>query len=248
MAIICPHCHTQFEDEPFEEIVNPTLTVTRKHIEVGTWSDIAEYITNGYAYRVIDEGDTISCKLKDGKEIQIDVAGIDVYENNEAIFCFHNLYENARMNREATNRGGFFASKMCTETLPNIWDKLPDELQSVITPRKIIQNLSEGGRAESYAKLWLPAFVEVFGDIYPDDNIEENVTRLPIFKDPRQRCRRLENEDKNAVWWLRDYYTGNTNFFYNVNSNGQNNNNNIANNSFGVLPSFKISKRKVNEV
>ena len=36
MAIICPHCNTQFEDEPFEEIVHPTLTVTRNHIEVGT--------------------------------------------------------------------------------------------------------------------------------------------------------------------------------------------------------------------
>lgn len=248
MAIICPHCHTQFEDMATEEIVNPTLTVTRKHLEAGTWSDLAELIKAGFAYRVIDEGDTISCKLKDGKEIEIDVAGIDVYGNNEAIFCFHNLYCKAQMNGDSTNRGGFLASKMCNKTLTDIFGNLPNDLQSVITPRFIKQNLTEGGVSQGKSKLWLPALVEVFGDISPEDNIEEGLVRLPIFYDSRQRVRTLGNgeEDRNDFWWLRDYWSGYASTFIYVNTNGSYHTGNYANFSYGVLPCFKISKSEEN--
>ena len=226
-----------------EEIVNPTLTVTRKREEFGTWEYLAKLIKDGYAYRAIDVGDTISCKMKDGKELLIDVIGLNVYDENEAIFCFHDLYCEARMNDTATNAGGFLESKMYKETLTEIYENLPDDLRDVITPMRICQNLTEGGVSEGYANLWLPSFYEVFGEVDGWEYIEEGNVQFPYFKNPRNRARRTADEFKyNMCYWLRDYYTGNATTFNSVNSSGAYYNSITASNTYGVLPCFKISK------
>lgn len=219
----------------------PQLTITRKVNSGSSWSEIYNYILNGRADSILSVGDSIDCVLKNSNHIKIDVAGINVYNQNEVVFCLHNIFDRNKMNETRTNAGGFPQADMLAH-LDDIFDLLPDDLQAIITPRKIVQEFRDN-RTECEAKLWLPSLVEVFGDRYARydcEGMNANNRHLPIFQNPENIAKLFEGDP--AFCWLRSPITSGTGTFWIVYSTGSVGSS--ATNAYGVVPCFSISKAK----
>lgn len=235
----CPHCNGEFTTEPLEEILNPTLTITKAVKESSSWEEIADMIDKGQAYRLFNVEDSIKCKLKDGSYIFIDIGGIDVYGQGEVIFTFRNSFGDYEMNERNTNNGGFPQSKMLRH-MEEILRQLPDDLQSVITPRHITQEF-RGGKFECDTKLWLPSIYEVLGERAAQYTCESGEKQIPLFKDIKNRIK-LNKDGSDTVWyWLRSPYVGGAASFWLVSAGGCYYYG--ASGSYGVCPCFLISKR-----
>ena len=146
------------------------------------------------------------------------------------------------MNENRTNAGGFPQAGMLAH-LDDIFDLLPDDLQAIVTPRKIVQEF-RNNRTEYKAKLWLPSLVEVFGiryDQYDCEGMNADNRHLPIFQDAKNIAKLFEGD--SAGFWLRSPNTFNPNGFWFVNSAGNVYSYN-ANYAYGVVPCFSISKTK----
>lgn len=218
------------------------LIITRKVSSSSSWSEIYNYILNGRADSILSVGDSIDCVLKNGNNIKIDVAGINIYNKNEVVFCFHNIFDRNRMNANRTNAGDFPQADMLAR-LDDIFDLLPDDLQSIITPRKIVQECRDN-RTGYKAKLWLPSLVEVFGIRYAQydcEGMNADNRHLPIFQDPENIAKLFEGD--SAHFWLRSPYILHTNGFWFVTSTGCVSGDN-ATGANGVVPCFSISKTK----
>ena len=234
MSVICPHCNSSFELMPMEEIINPTLTISRKIKERSSWEEIADVINRGEARRLFDIGDSISCTLKNGKDVNFIITAINPYQPNQVAFEFESLLPDTKvMNSRNTNRGGWAKSEM-KEYMKEVFALLPDDLQKVITPRVIKQKLSDGTENMSDDNyLWLRSLTES-GRQY-DADIGD--VAFPYFTGWQSRVKSLG--DETYYYWLRSPYIGNTAYFWLVSYFGGVNYND-ANNSYGVCPCFFI--------
>ncbi len=197
-----------------------TQTVTKET----TWKDIAEACKNGKAAETLNVGDIISIVLKNGENMRIAVAGINIYAENEVVFAFKDiLSEEHYMNEYYTNEGGYEVSNMATYLDTEIFNLLPDDLQEVIKERR--------GH-----KLWLFSRREVFGEdgryICPEEDVF-----LPYYKDAENRAKTRNGE--TDWWWLASPSAANTTYFAKVNYYGYSSSN-YAGNSIGVAPGFCI--------
>ena len=57
-----------------------------------SWKNLADLIHDSCGRMVLSVGDILEFELKDGTPVRVDVAGIDTYNDNEFIFCFHDVY------------------------------------------------------------------------------------------------------------------------------------------------------------
>ena len=234
MSVICPHCNSSFELMPMEEIINPTLTISRKVKERSSWEEIADVINRGEARRLFDIGDTISCTLKNGKDVNFIITAINPYQPNQVAFEFESLLPDTKvMNTRNTNRGGWAKSEM-KEYMKEVFALLPDDLQKVITPRVIKQKLSDGTENISDDNyLWLRSLTES-GRQY-DADIDD--VAFPYFTGWQSRVKSLG--DETYYYWLRSPNIGNTTYFWYVYNFGYVNDNNASGTS-GVCPCFFI--------
>ena len=216
--IRCPHCNGEFTTEPLEEILNPTVTISRAVSERSSWEEIANVINDGQAYRLFNVNDSIRCKLKDGSDIFIDIGGINVYGQDEVLFCIRDSFGGYEMNERNTNNGGFPQSKMLRH-MNDILRLLPDDLQAVITPRHITQEF-RGGKYECDTKLWIPSIYEVYGEDMAEYACDIGERQIPFFKDPKNRIKFERGGKYSIYWWLRSPYVGGTTYFWNVNTYG----------------------------
>lgn len=235
MSIICPHCNSSFELMPMEEIINPTLTISRKIKERSSWEEIADVINRGEARRLFDIGDTISCTLKNGKDVNFIITAINPYQPNQVAFEFESLLPDTKvMNTRNTNRGGWAKSEM-KEYMKEVFALLPDDLQKVIVPRKITQKLSDGSQNSSDDNyLWLRSITES-GRQYEADIGD---VAFPFFTGEKSRVKELDGNE-TYYYWLRSPYAGNTTYFWFVYYNGSVSSNG-ASSSGGVCPCFFI--------
>lgn len=233
MSIICPYCNSSFETTALEEIISPTLTIFRKVKERSSWTEVAEVIKRGEVHRLFDVGDSISCTLKNGKDVNFIITAINPYQPNQVAFEFESLLPDTKvMNSRSTNRGGWAKSEM-KEYMKEVFALLPDDLQKVITPRVIKQKLSDGTENMSDDNyLWLRSLTES-GRQYEAD-IGDVV--FPYFT--RQRSRVKELGDETMGYWLRSPNTGTSTHFWIVYRGGCNYNG--ASYSNGVCPCFFI--------
>ena len=237
MSVICPHCNSSFELMPMEEIINPTLTISRKVKERSSWEEIADVINRGEARRLFDIGDTISCTLKNGKDVNFIITAINPYQPNQVAFEFESLLPDTKvMNTRNTNRGGWAKSEM-KEYMKEVFALLPDDLQKVITPRVIKQKLSDGTENMSDDNyLWLRSLTES-GRQY-DADIGD--VAFPFFTGEKSRVKELEGNG-TYYYWLRSPHIGSAAYFWGVNGiGGVNFYYYGASNSFGVCPCFFI--------
>lgn len=233
----CPHCNGEFVTEPLEEILNPTLTISRMVSEHSSWEEIANVIKDGQAYRLFGVGDTISTTLKNGKQVKIDVAAMNPYSDNTVAFVFSDLYWQTVMNERSTNAGGWNRCKARIFLKDEVLPLLPDDLVAVIQERKIVQVIN-GTMYESVDKLWLPSRTEVFGETDEYKDIDFGDVHFPIFDTEKKRVKCFE-DGSTYYWWERSPSYGYSIFFCFVNYTGYANNYN-AYGSLGVAPAFII--------
>lgn len=235
MSIICPHCNSSFEMIMLEEVLNPTLTISRKVNERSSWTEIAEVISRGEARRLFDVGDSISCTLKNGNDVKFIITAIDPYEPNQVAFEFDSLLPDTKvMNNQNTNRGGWAKSKM-KEYMKEVFALLPDDLQAVITPRRIVQKLSNGTENMSDDNyLWLRSLTES-GRQYDADVGD---VAFPFFAGEKSRVKELESNE-TYYYWLRSPLIGYSTYFWYVDASGYCYDY-AAGVSYGVCPCFFI--------
>ncbi len=187
-----------------------------------TFAFLRKEIKAGNARKYLSVEDEITVKLKDGRTIEVVVAGIDTYHENEVLFALKDLwFEKEQMNESNTNEGGYLKSKMHLKTLPNILKMLPDELVEAITPRKITQ-IIDGEEYSEETKLWLWSETEVFGDSDLNDRekARDNGDKwVELFKHHRNRIKEFAGQA--YYWWLRSpLIYGSTSFWTVYNSGG----------------------------
>lgn len=235
MSVICPHCNSSFELMPMEEIINPTLTISRKIKERSSWEEIADVINRGEARRLFDIGDTISCTLKNGKDVNFIITAINPYQPNQVAFEFESSLPDTKvMNSRNTNRGGWAKSEM-KEYMKEVFALLPDDLQKVIVPRKITQKLSDGSQNSSEDNyLWLRSITES-GRQYEADIGD---VAFPYFTGWQSRVKSLG--DETYYYWLRSPDISYATTFWIVTTNGYVYHGGSASNSYGVCPCFFI--------
>ena len=200
-----------------------------------SWKNLADLIHDSCARMVLSVGDILEFELKDGTPVRIDVAGIDTYNDNEVIFCFHDVYWKHSMNTNDTNRGGYAESEMAIYLDDEIFPMLPDELQAVIKPRAIHQTVTDYARN---CMLWLPSIYEVAGEEYAEYNTDVNDKHLELFQNRRNRVK-FGTDNYPHYWWERSPNISTSTNFMLVHSNGSANTN-YASSTNGVVPCFSI--------
>lgn len=191
------------------------MKITRRAENEISIAELKAAIKDGRGLEVIRPFDEIAFTLDTGEAV---TAVCGYVGNNYARFVFKDsLREKWKMNKTATNRGGYLNSEARRHLLEDVLPHFPAELRDALAPR----NLSEviDGETHEYADtLWLPSATDVFG---ADDwwNEETDSFQLPIFKTERDRVK--ENADEGTYfWWLRSPYASYSTIFVRVNTDG----------------------------
>ena len=191
------------------------MKITRRTENEISIADLKAAIMDGRGLEVIRPFDEIAFTLDTGEAV---TAVCGYVGSNYARFVFKDsLREKWKMNKTATNKGGYLNSEARRHLLEDVLPHFPAELRDALAPR----NLSEviDGETHEYADtLWLPSATDVFG---ADDwwNEETDSFQLPIFKTERDRVK--ENADEGTYfWWLRSPLASDSNRFVYVFTDG----------------------------
>lgn len=199
-----------------------------------SWDEIKEHEIKGQ--NPLMSGDQIPIILKNGECVTL-VVGHD--ENGKTYFCFEDcLVEERPMNKRNTNAGGWKATDIRKWLNSTLFALLPDDLQKVIVPTRIIQVL-DGERVETEDKLFLFSKTQMFGK-GDWSNLEPEDMQIDIYSTEKSRVKEC---GENGTWWygLRTPYGGSSNGFCSVNSSGYAYSS-YANNGRGVAPGFCITE------
>jgi hypothetical protein len=182
------------------------------------WNTIKKAQADGKLQELLQVGDELDITLKTGEALTAQAAGTT---ENGLRFVLKDCMKDMRsMNKHMTNKGGWRDCEMRLWLNETIFHILPDELQEIIVPRRIVQTV-DGEALESEDKLWLPSFTEIFGkenakDWAPADTDE---TQLELFSTERSRVK--ERPGNGTRWyWLRSPYGSISTFFCLVNGSG----------------------------
>lgn len=199
------------------------------------WATLSLASQQGRLGEILQEGDIIPITLKNGEQHDI-VATQDEHGKWHFVFC-NCLSQTARMNDTWTNKGGWTACKMRGYLNNEVFSLLPDDLQAVIVPTKVVQ-IVDGKRVETEDKLWLPSESQIFGQtVWAGEEPED--TQLAWYKNTQNR---VKTRDSNTVWyWERSAYAGSSGSFCFVTSDG-NADYYTANYSAGVSPGFCLNE------
>lgn len=218
------------------KIVKNKIKVITKEAKWTSWAELKAFSEAGKLGEVLKSGDNIPVTLKNGEEVSFDI-GKD--ENGKIYFIMHNcLKERKPMNSNWTNKGGWEESEIRRYLNEKVINLLPDELQEIIKPTKIVQ-IWNGKRRETEDKLFLLSRTQVFGKHENYEAIEPNDSQIDIFKSPRGRVKECEEAEEVYFWWLRSPNSSNSSYFCSVGTDGT-----VLGNSFyyslGVAPAFCI--------
>lgn len=239
MRVCCPNCNTAFEHQLLEEVLEPTVSITRITQDRSSWQDIIELVRAGCSYRLFNVGDVISFKLKDDTDFEMEVAGIDIYAPNTVVLVAKScLSEDLPMNERAvySEHGAWSKCKMRSYLNDKFYKLLPDDFASVIIPRTIVQQVGNNEYA-SEDKIWLPSQTEMFADTPNDMDVGDR--HFPLYSTHKSRVKTRVNGSGTLWYWLRtplstfgDYvrFVDPTGYLYDS----------LANNSFGVAPACII--------
>ena len=222
------------------------------------WSQIMVAFKSGTASTLWNVGDTKKITSISGKEYTIRIADMQegryTYSTGElthGVFEFVeliNLNETItfNMNDSSTNAGGFAQSRMNTVHLPAILADLPVDMQAAIGEVNVLSGTGSGttsGTSSSVCKLFLPAEMEMFDAKHYSIGLEECPKgQFDYYKTHNTNADRKKQDVGTTNYyhyWLRSPYSGNSNSFCGVGSDG--NCGNIgAGNTLGVAPCFAI--------
>ena len=154
------------------------------------------------------------------------------------------------MNSTSTNVGGWPASSMRSYLSTDIYNALPTDLQNAIMDTKVISGHGSGDSTNftSTDKLYLLSTAEVWAQGTSNtinyDTGRDNTRQLDYYigvttNSYSKAIKRLNG--LYTAWWLRAAASNYYNIFYSVNTNGGWSNGNIASNTGGVSPAFRIA-------
>ena len=212
------------------------MFIIKKALAESTWAEIKEFAKKRELSRVFGKGDQIPVKLKNDEEV-IFTVGRD--ESGKFYFVMEDcLNETRPMNNVCTNAGGWKATEVRTWLNEDFFALLPDDLQEIIVPTKIVQVL-DGERVECEDKIFMLSKTQVFGK-GPWSVIEPEDTQLDIF--PTEKSRVKECGD-NGTWWygLRTPPQDDSNYFCVVYISGRASSTSAGRNR-GVAPGFCIEE------
>lgn len=173
-----------------------------------SWEALKAAVTDGSIKEMLHSGDRISVTLKTGENVIFE-ATYD--ENGKLYFVLRDCLEDEHvMNKSRTNEGGWAASDMRRYLNKTIFALLPDDLQAVIAPTKIVQIIDDD-RVECEDNLFLISKTQAFGkgdwtEYEPDD------THLDIFKTERDRVKECGNNG-TWFWWVRSPVASSSTYF-----------------------------------
>ena len=198
------------------KIVKDKIKVITKEARWTSWAELKAFSEAGKLGEVLKSGDNIPVTLKNGEKVSFDI-GKD--ESGKIYFVMHNcLKETKPMNGGCTNKGGWEESDMRRYLNEEVIELLPDELQEIIKPTKIVQ-VWDGKRRETEDKLFLLSRTQVFGKRGNYEAIEPNDSQIDIFENQRERVKECE-EVEDEYWWLRSPDSGNSYTFCRVYAGG----------------------------
>lgn len=203
MRVCCPNCNTAFEHQLLEEVLEPTVSITRVTQDRSSWQDIIELVRAGCSYRLFNVGDVISFKLKDDTNFEMEVAGVDIYAPNTVVLVAKNcLQEDLPMNERAvySEHGGWSKCKMRSYLNDKFYKLLPDDFASVIIPRTIVQQIGNE-KYTSEDKIWLPSQTEMFADTPNDMDVGDK--HFPLYSTYKSRTKIRVNGNGTLWYWLR---------------------------------------------
>lgn len=197
--------------------------------------DFKTAVEEGNVDELISPYDEIDIPLDTGGSVTV----VCAYSNpNTARFVFKDCWDEAAMNDEATNKGGYYKSKGRAHVLVDILPHIAQEWRAIFKPRQMVEEI-DGERIEYADLMWLLSATDVFGPSEEgywkdlDDSFQ-----LPIFKRERDRVKECGNEG-TYPYWLRSVYATNSGFFCIVYTGGGASHYNALW-SYGFAPGFDI--------
>ena len=161
---------------------------------------------------------------------------------------FADIITTHKMNDTNTNVGGWPATSMRTFVNNDIYNAIPSELRSAIIDTTVVSGHGSTSGETNFTstdKLYLLAPKEIYTDFNDTDDTAKDLTRtLDYYKAQGVTTRNhSEAKKKNGTnadwWWLRAARSNASNNFYYVSSIGSYTNN-IADDTNGVSPAFRI--------
>lgn len=178
--------------------------------------DLKTAVEEGNVDEVVSPFDEIDIPLDTGGTVTV----VCAYSSpNTARFVFKDCWDEAAMNDEATNKGGYYKSKGRAHVLVDILPHIAQEWRAIFKPRKMVEEI-DGERIEYADLMWLLSATDVFGpseegywkDI--DDGFQ-----LPIFKRERDRVKECGSEG-TYPYWLRSVVATGSHYFCGVSADG----------------------------
>ena len=161
--------------------------------------DLKTAVEEGNVDEVVSPFDEIDIPLDTGGTVTV----ICAYSSpNTARFAFKDCWDEAAMNDEATNEGGYYKSKGRAHVLVDILPHISQEWRAIFKPRKMVEEI-DGERIEYADLMWLLSATDVFGpseEGYWKDT--DDGFQLPIFKRERDRVKECGSEG-TYPYWLR---------------------------------------------
>lgn len=197
--------------------------------------DLKTAVEEGNVDEVVSPFDEIDIPLDTGGTVTV----VCAYSSpNTARFVFKDCWDEAAMNDEATNKGGYYKSKGRAHVLVDILPHISQEWRAIFKPRKMVEEI-DGERIEYADLMWLLSATDVFGpseEGYWKDT--DDGFQLPIFKRERDRVKECGSEG-TYPYWLRSVNATGGDFFCYVPADGSAHSGNAAW-SYGFAPGFDI--------
>lgn len=156
-----------------------------------------------------------------------------------ARFVFLDCWDEGVMNKENTNKTGYYGSDARKHVLGDILPQIAPEWRELMAPRKLSEVI-DGKKVEYADPMWLPSATDLFG---PSNgrwwNDEPDSFQMEIFKRERERIKELGDKG-TYLWWLRSVFATNAYAFCYVLTDGGASIN-IAYCSYGFAPGFDIA-------
>ena len=208
------------------------MNIITESIKQSTWAELKTAVQAGELSCILKSGDLIPFSLKNGEEV---AARVTQDKNGKWFFVLEDcLADEHCMNKRTTNRGAWAACDMRQYLNNTMFALLPDELQALIAPTKIVQ-IVDGERVETEDKLFLLSKTQVFGKGGWSEREPEDAQLLCFL---REKGRVKECSDNGTwFWWLRSPEASGSSSFARVGSNGFSYNTN-ASYSYGVAFGF----------
>lgn len=197
-----------------------------------TWDALKAAAVKGLLDRQLRQNDLLPIALKNGEE-----AAVRATQDRDGKWFFvleDCLADEHRMNKCPTNKGAWAACDMRQYLNKTVFSLLPDELQEVIAPTKIIQ-IVDSKRVETEDKPFLLSKTQVFGESHWTVNEPEDAQLLCFLRE-KDRVKECDNKG-TWFWWLRSLEASSSSAFHAVYYAGSSYTGN-ANYSYGVVFGF----------